>query len=169
MGQAAACKAYEALIDLPERAPDALLADKSHDADAIRADLDERDTKAVIPGRSNRRVKIEHDRALHKQRNRRGLPRFLGSLDLLPALGVLEVGPVLLADSAHCVVPDLGVAAELVVEVLVMLIMERGGDEPLGRPGLVPPARQVAVSAIRLRASAESDSLDDDFPQERLP
>ena len=40
------------------------------DADAIRADLAARKIEAVIPGRSNRRVKIEHDRTLYKQRNR---------------------------------------------------------------------------------------------------
>jgi transposase len=39
VGEAADCKAYDALIDLPERAPHALLADKGYDADAIRADL----------------------------------------------------------------------------------------------------------------------------------
>jgi transposase len=49
---------------LPERTPDALLADKGYDAEAIRADLADRKIEAVIPGRSNRRVKIEHDRAL---------------------------------------------------------------------------------------------------------
>ena len=37
---------------------------------AIRANLAERKIEAVIPGRSNRRVKIEHDRALYRQRNR---------------------------------------------------------------------------------------------------
>ena len=37
-------------------------------AGAIRADLDSRSIKAVIPGRSNRRVKIEYDRVLYKQR-----------------------------------------------------------------------------------------------------
>lgn len=47
-----------------------MLADKGYDADAIRTDLAERNIEAVIPGRSNRRVKIEHDRALYKQRNR---------------------------------------------------------------------------------------------------
>ena len=40
--------AYNALIDLPDRAPDAFLADKGYDADAIRADLAERTIKAVI-------------------------------------------------------------------------------------------------------------------------
>jgi transposase len=39
---------------LPERTPDALLADKGYDADAIRADLADRNIQAVIPGRSNR-------------------------------------------------------------------------------------------------------------------
>ncbi|WP_132537726.1 hypothetical protein [Rhizobium sp. PP-F2F-G48] len=48
VGEAADCKTYDALIGLPERAPDALPADKGYDVDAIRAD---------IPGRSNRRVK----------------------------------------------------------------------------------------------------------------
>ena len=47
-----------------------MLADKGYDADAIRSDLAKRNIEAVIPGRSNRRVKIEHDRALYKQRNR---------------------------------------------------------------------------------------------------
>lgn len=34
----------------------------AYDADAICADLASRKIEAVIPGRSNRRVKIEHDR-----------------------------------------------------------------------------------------------------------
>ncbi|WP_240950353.1 hypothetical protein [Novosphingobium sp. ERN07] len=33
VGEAADCKAYDALIGLPERTPDALLADKGYDAD----------------------------------------------------------------------------------------------------------------------------------------
>jgi len=49
--------------------PNELLADKGYNADAIRADLASRNIKAVIPGRSNRRVKIDHDRELYKQRN----------------------------------------------------------------------------------------------------
>ncbi|WP_208625260.1 transposase [Blastomonas natatoria] len=57
------------MIALPEQAPKALLADKGYDADAIRADLASRKIEAVIPGRSNRRVKIEHDRALYGERN----------------------------------------------------------------------------------------------------
>nr|WP_323133392.1 IS5 family transposase [Sphingobium soli] len=84
VGEAADCKAYDALIGLPERAPDALLADKGYDADAIRADLTERNIEAVIPGRSNRRVKIEHDRALYKQRNR--TERMFGQLKINRAI-----------------------------------------------------------------------------------
>jgi len=79
-GEAADCKAYDALIVLPERTPDALLADKRYDADAIRADLATRKIKPVIPDRSNRRVKIEHDRTLYKQRNR--IERMFGHLKI---------------------------------------------------------------------------------------
>jgi transposase len=49
VGEAADCEAYDALIDQPERAPDALLADKGYDADAIRTDLAARDITVVIP------------------------------------------------------------------------------------------------------------------------
>ncbi|MCL6252360.1 transposase [Altererythrobacter sp. KTW20L] len=64
VGEAADCKAYDTLIALPERVPQAFLADKGYDADAIRADLANRNIEAVMPGRSNRRVKIEYDRSL---------------------------------------------------------------------------------------------------------
>ncbi|MEO1969298.1 MAG: IS5 family transposase [Sphingomonadaceae bacterium] len=70
VGEAADCRAHDTLINFPDWAPDALLADKGYDADATRADLAERKIAAVIPDRSNRRVKIEHGRALCKQRNR---------------------------------------------------------------------------------------------------
>lgn len=83
-GEAADCKAYDALIVLPERAPDALLADKGYDADAIRADLAKRNITPVIPGRSNRRVKIEHDRTLYRQRNR--IERMFGHLKINRAI-----------------------------------------------------------------------------------
>lgn len=56
-----------------------LLADKGYDADATRADLASRDIQAVIPGRSNRRVKIEHDQELYKQRNQ--IERLFGRLE----------------------------------------------------------------------------------------
>jgi transposase len=83
-GEAADCKANDALINLPERTPDALLADKGYDADAIRADLAKRSIVPVIPGRSNRRVKIEYDRTLYKQRNR--IERMFGHLKINRAI-----------------------------------------------------------------------------------
>lgn len=60
------------------------MADKGYDADAIRADLASREIHAVIPGRSNRRVKIHHDRALYKQRN--GIERMFGRLKINRAI-----------------------------------------------------------------------------------
>lgn len=72
------------MIGQTEWAPEALLANKGDDADAIRADLAERTIEAVIPGRSNRRVKMEHDRALHKRRNR--IERMFGHLKINPAI-----------------------------------------------------------------------------------
>ncbi len=74
----------DALISLPERSPGALLADKGYDADTIRADPAERKIEAVIPGRSNRRVKIEHDRALYRQRSR--IERMFGHLKVNRAI-----------------------------------------------------------------------------------
>ena len=65
---------------MPEQTPKALLADKGYDTDAIRADLAQRSIEAVIPGRSTRRVKIEHDRKLYKQRNQ--IERFFGRLKI---------------------------------------------------------------------------------------
>ncbi|SCW81358.1 Transposase DDE domain-containing protein [Sphingobium faniae] len=69
---------------MPEQAPKALLADKGYDADAIRVDLAKRDIQAVIPGRSNRRVKIHHDRELYRQRNQ--IERFFGRLKINRAI-----------------------------------------------------------------------------------
>ncbi|MFZ3034597.1 MAG: IS5 family transposase [Parvibaculum sp.] len=68
-GETADCKAYEALIDLPERQPGALLADKAYDTDAIRADLKRRGIKAVIPPKSNRKVAIRYSKRLYRERN----------------------------------------------------------------------------------------------------
>lgn len=84
VGEAADCKAYDALIALPEQPPKALLADKGYDADAIRADLASRNIQPVIPGRSNRRIKINHDRQLYKQRNQ--IERFFGRLKINRAI-----------------------------------------------------------------------------------
>jgi len=57
------------LIDLPERAPKALLADKAYDSDAIRADLKRRGIRAVIPPKSNRKVAIRYNKRLYRERN----------------------------------------------------------------------------------------------------
>ncbi|WP_338014316.1 IS5 family transposase [Sphingomonas cavernae] len=79
-GEAADCTAYDTLIRLPDRAPAALLADKGYDTNAIRADLASRSIQAVIPARSNRRERIEHDRQLYRQRN--GIERMFGKLKI---------------------------------------------------------------------------------------
>ena len=68
-GEAADCKAYDDLIDLPEHKPKALLADKAYDSDAIRADLKRRGIKAVIPPRSNRKIAIRYNKRLYRERN----------------------------------------------------------------------------------------------------
>jgi transposase len=83
-GEAADCTAYTKLIDLPERAPKALLADKGYDTNAIRADLARREIQAVIPAKSNRREKIDHDRVLYRQRN--GIERAFGRLKINRAI-----------------------------------------------------------------------------------
>jgi transposase len=83
-GEAADCTAYAKLIGLPERAPKALLADKGYDTNAIRADLARREIQAVIPAKSNRREKIDHDRVLYRQRN--GIERAFGRLKINRAI-----------------------------------------------------------------------------------
>jgi transposase len=69
---------------MPEKAPRALVADNGYDADAVRADLTRRTIEAVIPSRSNRRVKVEHDRELYKQRNQ--IERYFGRLKINRAI-----------------------------------------------------------------------------------
>jgi transposase len=46
-----------------------LLADKGYDTDAIRAFLKDCGIKPVIPGKSNRKKKIRHDKKAYKGRN----------------------------------------------------------------------------------------------------
>jgi transposase len=83
-GEAADCKSYDTLIDLPERAPDALLADKAYDSDAIRDDLKKRGIKAVIPAKSNRKVVIRYNKRLYRQRN--WIERVIGHLKINRAI-----------------------------------------------------------------------------------
>jgi transposase len=47
-----------------------LLGDKGYDADWFRKALAERGSKACIPSKSNRKIQIEHDRALYRQRHK---------------------------------------------------------------------------------------------------
>jgi transposase len=48
--------------------PDYLVADKGY-SNALRSWLIERGTTPVIPSKSNRKVQIEHDRQIYRQRN----------------------------------------------------------------------------------------------------
>ena len=72
------------MIDLPERQPKALLADKAYDSGAIRADLKRRGIKAVIPPRSNRKGAIRYDKRLYRERNR--IERVFGHLKINRAI-----------------------------------------------------------------------------------
>ncbi|MEO1969744.1 MAG: IS5 family transposase [Sphingomonadaceae bacterium] len=46
-----------------------LAADKGYDSNALRSWLIERGTTPVIPAKSNRKVRIKHDRQIYRQRN----------------------------------------------------------------------------------------------------
>jgi transposase len=46
-----------------------LLADKGYDTDAFRAFLKDQKIKPVIPGKSNRKKRIRHDKSAYKNRN----------------------------------------------------------------------------------------------------
>ena len=65
-----------------------MLADECYDADAISADLAKQNIDPRIPGRSNRRVKIEYDRKLYKQRNR--IERMFGHLKINRATAMIS-------------------------------------------------------------------------------
>ena len=61
-----------------------MLGDKGYDPDAIRDDLRRRKIDAVIPGRSNRKKPIIHDRILYRERNR--IERMFGHLKINRAI-----------------------------------------------------------------------------------
>jgi transposase len=69
---------------LPEQAPDALLADKAYDTDAIRDDLKKRGIKSVIPPKSNRKATIRYSKRLYRQRN--CIERVIGHLKINRAI-----------------------------------------------------------------------------------
>ena len=70
--------------ELPEQAPDALLADKAYDTDAIRDDLKKRGIKAVIPPKSNRTATIRYSKRLYRERN--CIERVIGHLKINRAI-----------------------------------------------------------------------------------
>jgi transposase len=83
-GEAADCTVYDTLIDLPEQAPKALVADKAYDTDAIRGDLKTRRIKPVIPPKSNRTATIPYDKKLYRMRN--WIERVIGYLKINRAI-----------------------------------------------------------------------------------
>jgi transposase len=66
-GQAADITQAEPLLD--QVAPDALLADKGYDSDALVETLQKRGITPVIPPKANRREPRETDFALYRERN----------------------------------------------------------------------------------------------------
>jgi transposase len=72
------------LIGLPEQKPDALIADKGDDSNAIRTDLKSRAIKPVISPRLSRVTKIRWIKRLYKLRNR--IERTFGLLKINRAI-----------------------------------------------------------------------------------
>ena len=66
-GQAADITQAEPLLEGLE--PDALLADKGYDSDALVTELQERGIAPVIPPKANRKTPRETDFALYRERN----------------------------------------------------------------------------------------------------
>lgn len=70
-GQAGDAPEAEALFDnIPTQA---VIADRTHDTDAISEAIDARGAGAVIPAKANRKVKRDTDWSLYKERHRIGL------------------------------------------------------------------------------------------------
>ena len=59
----------QALALLGDHRPEAVLADKGYDTDAILRHLAERGIQAVIPPRAMRKIQRTFDRTLYRQRN----------------------------------------------------------------------------------------------------
>ncbi len=68
-GQAYDVQGFGPLFRMVADCIEALLADKSYDADAIRAAIAAAGVEAVIPTKSNRRIPIPHDREKYRWRN----------------------------------------------------------------------------------------------------
>ena len=68
-GQMSAFKGAALMLPALPKAEE-LLGDKGYDADWFRDALAKRDIAACIPSKSNRRIRIEHDRVLYRQRHK---------------------------------------------------------------------------------------------------
>jgi len=68
-GQAADINQAVPLLDQVEPKPEALLADKGYDSDALVAALEERGITPVIPPKANRKEPRKTDFALYRERN----------------------------------------------------------------------------------------------------
>ena len=66
-GQQADVTQAEALLEGYQ--PDAVLADKGYDSDALVKTIEAKGAKAVIPPKSNRKEPREYDKHLYKERN----------------------------------------------------------------------------------------------------
>ena len=75
-GQAADITQAETL--LAELEPEAVLADKGYDSNALVATLEERGITPVIPSKANRKVPRKTDFALYRERNL--VERFFGKI-----------------------------------------------------------------------------------------
>jgi transposase len=77
-GEAHNVTAYEELMEQRDSDPDAMLADKGYDSDAIRHDLRDSGATPEIPTRSNRKVKYSISKPLYALRSR--IECFIGHL-----------------------------------------------------------------------------------------
>ena len=77
-GEAHDATAYPALMDEVAPEPKVLIADRGYDADAVRADVENRGGTPVIPTKRNRRVQLPIDGFIYALRNR--IERTMGRL-----------------------------------------------------------------------------------------
>lgn len=80
-GQAGNCPQAPGLLRSHLRAGQVVLADRAYDADYVLVQIGQAGTGAVIPGKKNRTIPIEHDAEIYKERNQieraiNGLKRF---------------------------------------------------------------------------------------------
>jgi len=68
-GEVHETQGFDALMELCDARPATLLGDKGYDSHEIRADLNKRGIKPVIPPRANRGELIGYDREAYKRRN----------------------------------------------------------------------------------------------------